>query len=536
MNVQNAIKEICDQYRGLEGFNSSILLDLLLRVLETRNTVGGSVTDANQLYNAMMSATNGFPIRFFGTKDTFAIIYSILFDIEGREIVEYVSSVREAGSYNSVSPAVLKLFDNRLSENSRTCFIPDFEQYGERLYDLIVSHPNTRFTLSTRMQEYVDLYQYAFSNHDNVEFLRYREHSTEGLYQKFDLILCIPVMGVRVNVWEEDYITNDSEFVTLQDMLLLLGFEGELAIVLPGKITFGTGRIDALRKFIQHNYAIKEMSTLPHGVFGNVGIKTYFFVFGVGSTDSIVVKKYEPPKASGRNKSFYCDEYIEADSTLLFADELEDLDNWNIDLLFSKDDPDIQDFRNSEVRRVTLGDYATIFRGKAVPSSLIADDGNIGIVNIADITDLGIEYDELDKYPDDERKIARYLLQNDDVLISARGTKIKVAVFHVQDFPCIASSNLIVIRPDAKLDGTYLKLFLESTVGTKMLKSLQRGASIMNINYSDVPGLEIPLPPIEKQRQIAVNYIFQLSSYQQSIRLAEVTWKMQKEQIYESLY
>ena len=52
--------------------------------------------------------------------------------------------------------------------------------------------------------------------------------------------------------------------------------------------------------------------------------------------------------------------------------------------------------------------------------------------------------------------MANYLLQEGNVLLPARGTAIRTAVFHEQTYPCIVSSNVIVIRPDQKnLDGYY---------------------------------------------------------------------------------
>ena len=68
-----------------------------------------------------------------------------------------------------------------------------------------------------------------------------------------------------------------------------------------------------------------------------------------------------------------------------------------------------------------------------------------------------IDYDVLDYIEEPERKVANYLLKNDDVLLPARGTAIRTAVFKEQNYPCIASSNLIVVRPiPNKLSGTYL--------------------------------------------------------------------------------
>lgn len=61
------------------------------------------------------------------------------------------------------------------------------------------------------------------------------------------------------------------------------------------------------------------------------------------------------------------------------------------------------------------------------------------------------------------------------LLIPARGTAIRVAVFKEQSYPCIASSNVIVIRAKSKelnpkeLNPTYLKVFFDSSLGRKIL-------------------------------------------------------------------
>ena len=45
-----------------------------------------------------------------------------------------------------------------------------------------------------------------------------------------------------------------------------------------------------------------------------------------------------------------------------------------------------------------------------------------------------------------KNKITNYILQTGDLLIPARGTAIRIAIFEEQAYPCIASSNVIVIR------------------------------------------------------------------------------------------
>ena len=96
--------------------------------------------------------------------------------------------------------------------------------------------------------------------------------------------------------------------------------------------------------------------------------------------------------------------------------------------------------------------------------------------------------------------MGRYILQEGDVLITSRGTTIKIAVFNEQPGKvCVPSANINVIRTNKLLKGAYLKLFLESSVGMKMLKGLQRGTTISENNqqkainiWRDIFGSDFP--------------------------------------------
>lgn len=204
--------------------------------------------------------------------------------------------------------------------------------------------------------------------------------------------------------------------------------------------------------------------------------------------------------------------------------ELEDFGDWNIDKIFARQDDDWQNFQNSNTKRVTLSDIATSFRGKVVNSK--DETGAIGVVNIANIKEFDIDYNSLDHLDTDERKISNYILQDGDILIPARGTTIKTAVFREQQYPCIASSNLIVIRPNKnQVSPTYLKIFLDSPLGVKQIKGLQQGTTLMNISYKDIMSVEIPMIPLEEQKVISEEYEKELSLYQNTISVANDRWQ-----------
>ena len=121
-----------------------------------------------------------------------------------------------------------------------------------------------------------------------------------------------------------------------------------------------------------------------------------------------------------------------------------------------------------------------MFRGKAISKK--EPTGNISIVNISNIREYDVDYEGLEHLEAEERKVANYMLQEGDVLLPARGTALRTAVFEQQIFPCIASANLIIIRPDKKvLDSTYLKIFLDSPIGNQLINGAQQGMNVKNL-------------------------------------------------------
>lgn len=214
-----------------------------------------------------------------------------------------------------------------------------------------------------------------------------------------------------------------------------------------GKVA--SGKINDLRQFIQTNYTIKEIAELPEGTIEYCGIKVYLLDIENDrpNEDDIVVRRYTAGEKKARRAAVTSLEV--ADDTFVMLAELEEKGDWSIDRIFAQQDEDYLSFQNSSVRKDTIGNVAEVFRGKSVTKKDPA--GNIGVVNISNIGEYEIDYAGLDHLQEEERRVSTYLLQEGDVLLPARGTAIRTAVFHEQSYPCIASSNLIVIRPDLQV-------------------------------------------------------------------------------------
>ena len=508
------------------------IIDNLYRVLKTKEIVGEAENHPDQIYAVMQKETEHKVGRFPGDEVLFTRIYRVLSSLDAHGIFYLLNAAN--GERELIVPSVLvEKFAEQITGEIRSVLVTECEKFGPTLYDVIARNPNVRFVLTCQRDLQKEILWTVYQELDNVQLLLTDIYRYGFIHERFDLIFSVPVFGGRLLIEGEDFISREPGMIATQNLLYHLNLDGKLLIVLPAKITFAGGSVAALRNYIHNNYKIQEISALPTGLFVPfTSIRTYFFTFSTGHTDDVVVRQYtsrEPIR-----KTTPCTELILTDEELLIGEELTDLNGWNVDMVFSHEDDDIRAFRESPTRKVQLKETATVFRGKAVTGQ--TESGNVGVINISNMTETGIEYSGLDMIEEEERKVARYALEEGDVLITARGTIIKTAVFQKQPFTCITSANINVIRPTGNLRGAYLKLFLDSPVGGKLLKSLQRGSTVVNLNYKDLTELEIPVPPIQVQDALIAEYNAGLTLYKQTLAAAEEAWQGVQNEILTKLY
>ena len=188
----------------------------------------------------------------------------------------------------------------------------------------------------------------------------------------------------------------------------------------------------------------------------------------------------------------------------------------------------------SNVEKVRLGDIAEVFRGKAITKDL-KKPGDFLVLNIINIVSGEINYANMESVDWDDRKMKRHLLEAGDLLITCRGTVVKIAVFEDIGKKVIASSNIIVVRLKKGMSPRFLKLFLESPVGETLLKSVQIGGVVLNLNPFAVAELMIPILPMRKQQLLVKQYEEEFNNYQEALRKLDETWSIKKEHIYKSI-
>ena len=481
-------------------------------------------SDVGRVYELLVAMADRIKVRnAFSDQRQFEKVCSGLFRIEGEPDWEYLvyESYRHE-RYSFVSNALFNEYLDRFPVEAQSILIAEGDKFMPNLKKLVESHPDCKITITAENDFMRMIMERILNASVNVNIQMAGIYSYGFTNERFDAIFAAPHFGTRSLAADENFMTRDLETVAFENLLLHLSGTGKIIITMPARITFAQGKIGEFRRFVQQTYRLLEISELPEGIFESTGIKTY--ILDVENSrpgdEDIIIRRY---KASERSPRMVMGLKVE-DETFVMSSELEELGDWNINKIFSLQDEDWLRLQKSSVRKMMLGDVADVFRGKAITSK--DPNGSIAVVNIANIGDYDIDYDSLDHIDTEERKVINYLLQEGDVLIPARGTAIRTTVFKEQTFQCIASSNVIVIRPHLKdLNSVYLKLFLDSDLGRKLVSGVQQGNAIINISYNDFKALEIPVPPIDEQNAKAEKYMEEYCIYKSSIESATSRWK-----------
>lgn len=520
---QNAMWEFMNLFRGYVSTEAFATASLLVVETKEECKAKSGRLSSERVYEVMLGVADRFDVRnpFKDSEQFFKVYQAVPEQIDWDVLLE---EGMRSSRFACISDALFEEYSKRFKIEAFTVLIAEGDKYIPNLKKLVDDHAGCKFTITCENRAIAQAIRRIFNGYENVEVLETSIYRYGFVNNRYDLIFSAPHFGVRNLAEDQTFICREYDMVALENLLLHTNAGGELIITMPARITFASGKVSDLRQFVQQMYRIKEISELPEGTFKNTGIKTYLLDLENSrqGDEDVIIRRYKAGDRKTRRTTVA--EILKDDETFVMLSELEDQGDWNIDKIFALQDEEWIKFQGNSIRKVSLGEVAEIFRGKSVTKK--DETGNIGVVNISNIGEYDVVYERLDHLDEDERKVANYILREGDLLIPARGTAIRTAIFHDQKYLCIASSNIIVIRPDSKvLHSTYLKIFLDSPLGEKMISGVQQGTVIMNISYNDLKLLKIPLPPIEKQQQLADEYSKELQIYKDSIASAENQWQ-----------
>lgn len=278
---------------------------------------------------------------------------------------------------------------------------------------------------------------------------------------------------------------------------------------------------DKYKRALIKNGLIEGIIELPNNLFDMTTLKSYIVVFSKNNKEvkflnaSNMCKSLDKrgTKVELNNKQIY-EEYNSENVIKVSNEEL--LKREELNLTRSSE---VQlNFKNS----TRLSSVAEVFTGSQYTFSYFEEylcnnpkDCKYKLIASNDISEYSVDWKNLRMVDIDDEKLDKFVVQKNDVIITSKSSKVKIAVVDFDpQVKCLVTGGMLIVRPDAsKLNPFYLKVFLESSIGTEILKSIQKGGSyITSISCSNLANININLIDVNKQNMVADKFKKNLSS------------------------
>ena len=358
---------------------------------------------------------------------------------------------------------------------------------------------------------------------------------TQDAAAKFDKIFCFPPLGLRSirMPLAENFIqshparasvikgTVSGEWLFALKMLSRLKDGGKAVLVMsPGGLS---GMPDnGIRHYLLQQKLVEAVILLPERLFGFTNMPIAAVVFSRDNPQIRMIDASDMGKRTRRNTVLTEEDVgrivatMKGDKSELCADI-----QWQDAVKRGNMNPKMYTDSDLELRYTTkFGDIIKILRGAQLSSADL--DGlrsekptEFRCLALGNIKD-GMIDDNLPYLTVIDGKLLRFCLQPNDIVLSKIGVTtgnhgdatFKVALATPLDGQKIlAMGNCFIIRVDeAAADPCYIKAFLESTIGQKVLRRISGGSAMPNLSAEAIKNMDISLPRLEQQQEIAKRY------------------------------
>ncbi len=341
--------------------------------------------------------------------------------------------------------------------------------------------------------------------------------------EKYDYIFCEAPFGLKVNNSTLDVLNkssnipykfnrNSGSWLFVAQVLKALKQNGKSIVVMNNAPLFQYSD-NEFRKYLLETGYLDMVIRLPEKLLAETSISISILVISNEKSKNIKLIDASKEYIEGRRINSLSQENI--DKIIRMSEDekynisYEEIANNNYNLFPTNYANDI-----NISNPIKIEDLANdIFRGVQISAKMLdeivaVDDYTYKVMSLSNIDDYSINYNDMQKVKVDHSKWNRYLLEDGDFILSAKGTKIKTAVFeNNSDEKVIASGNLMVLRLKRDIvDAYYLKLFLDSKLGQKCINRIQTGAVILSISKQALQSMEIPRSSIGEQKALIAKY------------------------------
>lgn len=183
------------------------------------------------------------------------------------------------------------------------------------------------------------------------------------------------------------------------------------------------------------------------------------------------------------------------------------------------------EFEKGKYEYSKIKKYASFQAGYAFKSSDYLEQSNCLLITIKNIRQNQIDIEDATYLPDDFfEQYKEFQIRNNDLLIAMTGATIgKVGIYNHPNNSLLNQRNGI-IKPD-NINSIYLMSLLNLSIFQKLILRNSNGGAQPNISETDIMRISIPIPPLDKQKEIAEHIT---SIRQQAQQLKDKTTELLK--------
>lgn len=342
---------------------------------------------------------------------------------------------------------------------------------------------------------------------------------------QFDKGYLFPPFGLRYSIdeWDSlkgiygDLFTSRTESELLY---LLKAFEnikenGKLVTVFTTGAAFRSSGMLARKYLVENNY-VEGIISLPARTLGFTAIPIDLWILKKDQKKSNVIKMLDASnnildKGSKIAVELDVSTIIEEYNNNAKCVSIEDIKKNEYSLYINI--YEVEKLTDSILNPVNIEDVCKIEKGSQYTISKFKDQisntpTDYQLLTSINIQDGIVDYDSLPYvYPDP--KLLKFKLEEGDIVVTTKSTVVKTFVANdLPDRNIIVTGGMIILKPDtSKVNPTYVKMFLDSSIGKSEFKSIIKGNTIGFVPFKKFKErMIISCPSLEKQNKLSEQY------------------------------
>lgn len=342
--------------------------------------------------------------------------------------------------------------------------------------------------------------------------------------------------------------TGDMAFV--QHYIASLKGTGKAALIVPHGVLFRGATEGKIRAEIIKEDLIEAIIGLPGNLFYGTGIPVAVLILNKDKEDALRNKilmisaegEFEKGRVKNTLRKMDIDKIVKTYANLKEIDDYSRLvdvtdianNDWNLSPVRYFDKVEIETEigtvrfhkdRYEQLTRTNLGNIAEVKRGlNVVKNDSEEMSPSHYVINLSDVDKNGtILFENLNGVNLNAKKAKEYELLPGDVLVSSRGTTLKVTVISNTDVPLVFSSNFARIRiyDPQYFSPEFIRIFLDGPVGQYYVNAFQTGSVVTVLSTKDIEQISIPELPIELQQEVAKQILLSDKEYEETLAAAQ---------------